>query len=76
MKNQAQERITMEQADNLRQERKRVLRTIVHNIVLKGHQWGQPILTRIPEDEIPDTPLEEFERGIEEFFKEPGNHKP
>ena len=35
-------------------------------------QWGQPILTHIAEDEIPATPLEEFERGLRSFSKSLG----
>ena len=38
--------------------------------LVKGHELGQPILIHIPDKEIPDTPIEEFEREIEEFCKE------
>jgi hypothetical protein len=64
----------MEVGDNLRLERKHLLRTILRNILVKGHELGQPFLIHIPDKDIPDTPIEEFERGIEEFFKEPRNN--
>ena len=64
----------MEAGDDLRLERKHLLRTLVRNILMKGHELGQPFLIHIPDKYIPDTPIEEFERGIEEFFKEPGNN--
>jgi hypothetical protein len=69
MKNQAQEPIMMETGDNLRLERKRLLRTILRNIVAKSHELGQPILVHIPNQDIPDTPLEEFEGGLTSFFR-------
>jgi hypothetical protein len=60
----------METADNLRSERKALVRTLVRNIIVKGGEFGHPILLHIPEQEIPDTPVDEFEKGIEEFFDE------
>ena len=66
----AREPTTMEQGDDLRLGRKHLLRTILRNILVKGHELGQPILIHIPDKEIPDTPIEEFEREIEEFCKE------
>jgi hypothetical protein len=60
----------MEAADNITLGRKQLIRTLVRNMLVKGRELGHPILMHIPEKEIPDTPLEEFEKGIEEFFKE------
>jgi hypothetical protein len=37
-------------------------------MVVKGREFGHSILMHIPDEEIPDTPLEEFEQGIEEFL--------
>jgi hypothetical protein len=43
-------------------------------MVVKGCELGQPILVHIPDTEIPDTPLDEFEKGIEELLQ--GHHAP
>jgi hypothetical protein len=60
----------MEEYDNITLGRKQLIRALVRNMVVKGRECGHPILMHIPDQEIPDTPLEEFEKGIEEFFEE------
>ena len=42
----------MEAADNLRLERKQLLRMILQKIVARGYELGQPILIHIPDKEI------------------------
>jgi hypothetical protein len=41
---------------------------LIRDILINGRELGQPILVHIPDTEIPDTPLDEFEKGIEEFL--------
>jgi hypothetical protein len=62
--------ITVEEHNNMTLGRKQVIRALVRNMVVKGRERGHPMLMHIPDQEIPDTPLEEFEKGIEEFFEE------
>jgi hypothetical protein len=62
----------MEESDHITLGRKQLIRTLVRNMIVKGREFGHPILLHIPDKEIPDTPLEEFEKGIEEFLR--GHH--
>ena len=64
----------MEAANNIRLGGKQLIRTLVRNMLVKGREFGHPILVHFPEKEIPDTPLEEFEKGIEEFFEKAGDN--
>jgi hypothetical protein len=64
----------METGDNLRRRHKQLIRMLVRNMVVKGCELEQPILVHIPDTEIPDTPLDEFEKGIEELLQ--GHHAP
>jgi hypothetical protein len=58
----------METGDDRRRKRKRLIRMLIRDILINGRELGQPILVHIPNTEIPDTPLDEFEKGIEEFL--------
>jgi hypothetical protein len=59
----------MDEDANLPNERKRVLRTRVRHIILNGRECGQPMLLHIPDEDIPDTPLGEFERALEDLLR-------
>jgi hypothetical protein len=64
------EPIAMEETNTIAIGRKQLLHALVRNMLVKGREFGHPILLHIPAEEIPDTPLEEFEIGIEEFFEQ------
>lgn len=60
----------MEEINTIATGRKQLIHALVRNMLVRGREFGQPILLHIPDQDIPDTPFEEFEQGIEEFFEE------